>query len=164
MGHIWNVCKVSGIRAMPSHVNNQKLQPRFQRVSGHRSRVSHLRSCTIDRATTALSCACDSRIPDRSFIRAALLAFGHCCVAANREGSSVSHPRYAIIIDRCYRRNCARQVRTVEQHGRLLIALLQKSIVRTRLCNVAGSRYNSRVWTTTCASTCCIILKYHLKL
>lgn len=35
VGHIWNVCKVSGIRAMPSHVNNQKLQPRFQRVSGH---------------------------------------------------------------------------------------------------------------------------------
>lgn len=34
---------------MPSHVNNQKLQPRFQRVSGHRSRVSHLRLCAIDR-------------------------------------------------------------------------------------------------------------------
>lgn len=53
--HIWNVCKVSGIRAMPSHVNNQKLQPRFQRVSGHRSRVSHLRLCAIDRP---LYCRC----------------------------------------------------------------------------------------------------------
>jgi len=50
VGHIWNVCKVSGIRAMPSHVNNQKLQPRFQRVSGHRSRASHLHLCAIDRS------------------------------------------------------------------------------------------------------------------
>lgn len=43
VGHIWNV---SGIRAMPSHVNNQKLQPRFQRVSGHTAHVCRIYVCT----------------------------------------------------------------------------------------------------------------------
>jgi len=50
VGHIWNVCKVSGIRAMPSHVNNQKLQPRFQRVSGHTAHVCRIYVYTADRS------------------------------------------------------------------------------------------------------------------
>lgn len=74
VGHIWNVCKVSGIRAMPSHVNNQKLQPRFQTSKrAHRSRVSHLRLCTADRsggrspaiyAAVSYVCMRDSRVYD----------------------------------------------------------------------------------------------------
>lgn len=64
VGHIWNVCKVSGIRAMPSHVNNQKLQPRFQRVSGHTAHVCRIYVYTANRVCTARE-----RIPDRrSFI------------------------------------------------------------------------------------------------
>lgn len=77
VGHIWNVCKVSGIRAMPSHVNNQKLQPRFQRVSGHTAHTCVVIQ-PIDRGPRPIAylyecrtCACATRerIPDRrSFI------------------------------------------------------------------------------------------------
>ena len=34
---------------MPSHVNNQKLQPRFQRVSGHTAHVCRIYVYTVDR-------------------------------------------------------------------------------------------------------------------
>lgn len=93
VGHIWNVCKVSGIRAMPSHVNNQKLQPRFQRVSGHTAHVCRIYVYTADRLAVyaCRTCARDSRVygsrahtrPPRSFIapRCASRYRGSCTVA-----------------------------------------------------------------------------------
>lgn len=104
MGHIWNVCKVSGIRAMPSHVNNQKLQPRFQLVSGPRSRVSYLRSCTIDQqpllyvcmnvCACVRACVIRTRIPGRSFLPAPslllVISFGHYCPIARSSNCSLN--------------------------------------------------------------------------
>lgn len=99
VGYIWNVCKVSGIRAMPSHVNNQKLQPRFQRVNGHTAHVCRIYVYTVDRSgrlycrlyTSAGTYACATRvcttrerIPDRrSFIapRCTSRYLGPCTVA-----------------------------------------------------------------------------------
>lgn len=90
MGHIWNVCKVSGgIRAMPSHVNNQKLQPRFQRVSerSRRSRVSHLRLCTIDRRLPLLYARA------RAYVRVYLWrAFVRVIYAVTRAARSHTRP------------------------------------------------------------------------
>lgn len=99
VGHIWNVCKVSGIRAMPSHVNNQKLQPRFQRVSGYTAHVCRIYVYTADRSAglyiaglymrnvrvrATRVCTTRERIPDhRSFIapRCAASRYRSSCTA-----------------------------------------------------------------------------------
>lgn len=83
VGHIWNVCKVSGIRAMPSHVNNQKLQPRFQRVSGHTplTCVAFTFIRPIDRAGY---CRLYTRVP-------------YVCVRDSRVYDSRAHTRPSLI-------------------------------------------------------------------